>query len=70
MSKTENPGAIGCAGAGKSERLEGCSEPKYSMVAFDQEAYAVAYVAKRYRLAPTLARLLVGLAAIGGRCGA
>jgi hypothetical protein len=31
------------------------------------EAFAVAFVARRYRLAPPLARVICGLAQIGGR---
>ena len=34
-----------------------------------QEDFAAAYIARRYRLTPCLARVVAGLAVIGGRFG-
>lgn len=60
----QNPG-VWRAGAEKLERLDGCSIAKYSTPAFDPEVYAVEFVARRYRIAPSLARVVCGLAKIG-----
>lgn len=36
--------------------------------AMEAEAFAAAFLARRYRLSPCAARLVAHLAAIGGRC--
>lgn len=68
MTKAKNPGEI-VAGVGNVHRLVADDARTYSTPSFDPETYAVAYVARRWRISPVAARLICGLAALGGRCG-
>lgn len=66
--KGKDPG-VHVAGVQKSECLVGNSNASYSTPALDVEAYAAIYVARRFRLSPSMARAVVALAGIGRALG-
>ena len=62
---TKDPGAWGCVGASKTERLDAGPKPPDSTERAEIESYAAEFVARRYRLAPSVARLVCRLARLG-----
>lgn len=63
--QTENPGVLARAGAGNVHRLAADDFREHSAKQTEIESYAADYVARRYRLAPSVARLVCRLARIG-----
>lgn len=64
-AETESPGASVRAGAGNMHRLAADDSREHSAQQAEIESYAAEYVARRYRLAPSVARLVCRLARIG-----
>lgn len=64
-AERESPGASVRAGAGNVHRLAADDFPDHSAQQTEIESYAVDYVSRRYRLTPSVARLVCRLARIG-----
>lgn len=64
-TQTESPGVLARAGAGNVHRLAADDFREHSAQQAEIESYAAEYVARRYRLAPSVARMVCRLARIG-----
>ncbi len=63
--KRNDPDAWRCAGAGNVTCWQADDSREHSAKQAEIESYAAEYVARRYRLAPSVARLVCRLARIG-----